>query len=219
MKKIKKRSRDRSLEWHIFIVEAPGEIDPVGLSTLLLVMNPTRGEFADFLPLPRPLEPGDVVEAVETLYRHLPLSERPAKITVMAKKYVEPLASSTILSSAKIVGDRNPEFEKEILQFLKKMPEKLSEGIALGIEPRRDDFLALARRIYQTRAWLHLFDEEVLILDVPGKPLSHPRRLPDGPDGSASGGCLLSLQGGLRKFHRARRGGSSQCRGARPAPL
>ncbi|MFU8806955.1 MAG: plasmid pRiA4b ORF-3 family protein, partial [Bradymonadaceae bacterium] len=174
MKKIKQRRRDRSLEWHVFILEAPREIDPVGLATLLLVMDPSKGEFADFLPLPQPVEVPDVVDAVETLYRHLPLARRPAKITVMAKKYVEPLASSPILDSATIVGDRNPELENEMLQFLKKMPDKLSDGVALGIEPRREDFIALSKRLYATKAWLHLFDEEVLILDVPDRPLSHP---------------------------------------------
>lgn len=174
MKKIKKRSRTGSREWHLYVLEPPTAIDPQGMTTLVMLLDPRSGDFADFLPLPRPVEVEEVVNAVEEAYRFQPLNKRPGKIKVMAKPYLEGLQASSILSSVDISGERNPEFEKELKSFLKSMPEKLSEGAALGIGPRREEFLALCIRLFALKPWLHLLDEEVLTLDVEGKPLKRP---------------------------------------------
>src|SRR5690554_1483545 len=111
MKKIKKRSRTGSREWHLYVVEPPSAIDSQGLTTLVMLLDPKTGDFADFLPLPRPAEVDEVVEAVEEAYRFQPLNKRPGKIKVMSKPYVAALQESPILSSAEISADRNPEFE------------------------------------------------------------------------------------------------------------
>jgi hypothetical protein len=174
MKKIKKRTRTSSRQWSVFVVDPPKSVDPQELTTLLVLIDPRNEELGDFRPLPRPVEIAEVVEAIEEAYRFQPLNRRPGRIKVTDKRYAEAFEASPILEEVDIVVEPNREFEKEIREVLMQMGEPLSQGPALGIGPRKEEFLAISRRLYATNAWLRLFDQEYFVLDVEGAPLARP---------------------------------------------